>query len=86
MSKLKVIKLTLSRFKNWRRLHLIIAFEQLRASITNVTVKYDVNARKMTRTDERIHPVFAKADGSSKLPVPTIKLKTKTNPTCDGKK
>ena len=75
------MKLTRSRFKNWRRRHFWIAFEQLRASMTKVTVRYDENARKMTRTLDKTYPVFAKADGSNKEPVPTIKLNTKTKPT-----
>lgn len=76
-----VVELTRSRFKNWRRLHFRIALLQLKASITNVTVRYEEKARKTIRTDDNTHPVLANAAGRSSDPVPTIKLNTKTKPT-----
>jgi hypothetical protein len=59
----------------------MIAFEQESASMTNVTVKYEVNARKTIRIVDRTQPVWLNADGRNNDPVPTIKLKTKTKPT-----
>lgn len=61
--------------------HFRIALEQLRASTTNVTVRYEVNAKNTMRIDDKTYPVSENAFGSNKLPVPTIKLNTKTKPT-----
>lgn len=73
--------LTPSRFKTCSLFHFINALEQASVSITNVTVRYELKARKMTRIVDKIYPVSENADGSNKDPVPTIKLKTNTKPT-----
>lgn len=72
---------TPSRFKTCSRFHFNKALEHARTSMIKVEVRYDVKARNVTSTVDRMYPVFANADGSSSDPVPTIRLKTNTNPT-----
>lgn len=72
---------TPSRFKTCSRFHFNRALEHARTSMIKVEVRYDVKARNITSTVERIYPVLANADGSSNDPVPTIRLKTNTKPT-----
>ena len=52
-----------------------MAFAAAMASITNVVVRYDMNARATMTAVPSAHPASWKAAGRVRAPVPTIRLK-----------